>query len=81
MLEEINKGPSDPVPAPQPDLDDGDTPSDPSERYYLPKAATVRDLTGWLAENQGDPALRVSVPLYLLLTDTDASRRTFEPAL
>jgi hypothetical protein len=61
MLEEINKGPPDPIPALQPDLNYGDTPSDPSECYYLPKVVTVRDLTGWLAENQGDPALHVSV--------------------
>ena len=71
MLEEINKGAPDPVTAPEPDLEDGDTPSDPGERYRIPKAATVRDLTGWLAENQGDPALRVSVNLCLLLADTD----------
>ena len=71
MLEEINKGPPDPITAPQPDLEDGETPGDPGERYYIPNAATARDLTSWLAENQGDPALCVSVSLCLLLADTD----------
>jgi hypothetical protein len=64
MMEAINKGQSRPdsVPTPRPDCDDkGDTPGDPSKHYWIPKAATVRDLTSWLAEHQGDPCLRVSV--------------------
>ena len=63
MLDEINKdqNPPLPVPAPQPVLEDGDTPGNLTEHYWIPKAATVRNLTSWLAENEEDPALRVSV--------------------
>ena len=63
MLEEINKEQNPPtsVPESQPCLDNGDTPSRSSEQYWIPKAATVKDLTSWLVENWGDPALHVSV--------------------
>lgn len=57
MMDAINKNlnPPIPVPSPQPDAQ-----SSLNEHYYIPKSATVRDLAGWLSENQGDPALRVS---------------------
>ena len=63
MRDELIKGQNTPVPlpAPQPVREEEDTPGDPSQRYWIPKAATVRDLTSWLAKNRGDPALRVSV--------------------
>ena len=60
MLDEINKGQVN-LPAPQPILEDGDLLGNPSEHYWIPKVVTVRNLTSWLAKNQGDPALRVSV--------------------
>ena len=63
MLDEINKdqNPLLPIPAPWPVLEDGDMPGDLTEHYWIPKVATVRNLTSWLAKNLEDPALRVSV--------------------
>jgi hypothetical protein len=62
MLELINKNQNLPVPVPaqQPLLEYGDMPSSSSECYWIPKAAMVKDLTSWLVQNQGDPALHVS---------------------
>jgi hypothetical protein len=64
MQEEIKKGQNPPVPGTtrlQADPEDGeDTPNNPSEHYSIPKCVTTRDITSWLVENQGDPALQVS---------------------
>lgn len=70
---------------PQPEAEDGDNMlSDANERYWMPKTyAGSRDLTRWLAENQTDPALRVSpqVP-WPLSPDTNAClQKEFRPRL
>ena len=83
MLEEINKEQNPPasVPESQPRLNNGDTPSHSSERYWIPKAATVKDLTSWLVENRGDPALRVSVRFVCCWLITLVFTQDFRPRL
>jgi hypothetical protein len=65
LQEELNKSQNPPASASsllQPDPKDrGDVPNNPTDRYWLPKSAAVRDLPNWLSENKEDHALCVSV--------------------